>query len=217
MRALMACRAGPAGGSVGQLVFRHVGGPETLEIVKLAHLGPEHMHHDVTGVDQFSWMIDAARAYASEADFRAEFIASDFRSFTADPRFDIVYTSCWMYSTCQGTERRRELLEQCLRQTTSDGLIVVSTVDASVGSRLTATIRFVLAKLTAVVTLGNLHTEIGERIYQGLFWHHLSEATVRNEIRSCGLIVVDTVRGSGIEPCFYILARASSKYAETSS
>ena len=170
---------------------------------------------NVTGVDHFQWMIDAAKDFAQESGFDANFVASDFYRFTTEPGFDIVYTSCWMYSTCQGKEQRIRLLNKCSELATPSGLIVVSTVDASVGSSFAAVIRFLLAKLTAMVTLGNTRTEFGERIYRKLFWHHLSETTVRREARSCGLKIVEIVDGSGIEPHFYVLARESSPNAET--
>lgn len=169
---------------------------------------------DVTGVDHLDWMINSAREYAAEANFTATFTTSDFAEFRADPPFDVVYTSCWMYSTSQGRQRRVELLQKCMELTSDDGLIVVSSVDASVGSQFVAKVRFALAKFVAALTFGNTATEFGERIYSGLFWHHLADSTVRAEIESVGLKVVTTISGQGIDPRFYILSRNPSDDAE---
>lgn len=161
----------------------------------------------VTAIDQLGWMIDRAKDYAVETGFEARFLTADFGSFDPPQPFDVVYTSCWMYSTIQGADRRREFLEHCNRLCTDDGIVVLSYVSRNDGSALGAIARFAIAKSAALFTLGNLATEFGERIYTGLFWHHLSDADVRRETNAAGWRIVRVVEGVGMDPTFLFLQR----------
>ena len=160
----------------------------------------------VSAVDQLDWMIEAARQYAALEGFEAEFLVDDFDQMAVSRPFDIVYTSCWMYSTVQSRRGRQAFLAQCYRLCDADGVIVVSHLGQSSGSTEGIWFRYVVAKLTALITLGNLTTEFGERIYTGLFWHHLSDAVVESEVQDAGLCILDRVVGSGMEPTFLFLA-----------
>ncbi len=160
----------------------------------------------VTAIDRLPWMIEAARQYAIEKGFQSTFITADFAEFDASPRFDVVYTSCWMYSTCQGNDRRAAFLKKCRTLCTDDGLIVISTVDRPARKVAASCLRFLLTKFAALLTLGNLRSEFGERTYTGLFWHHFSETSVRREVSAAGLNVLQVLKGTGIDPTFYFLS-----------
>ncbi|MEO1524270.1 MAG: class I SAM-dependent methyltransferase [Planctomycetota bacterium] len=170
----------------------------------------------VTAVDQLDWMIDAAIQYASTEGFDAEFEVGDFAQMAVSNPFDVVYTSCWMYSTVQGRRNRQTFLAQCHRLCHQDGIIVISHLTQTVEGRGGAWLRHLVAKVTALLTFGNLSTEFGERIYTGLFWHHLGKATVENEIREAGLRVVNRIEGQGMEPTFLFLSPQGNNVAETS-
>ena len=71
--------------------------------------------------------------------------------------------------------------------------------------------RFVIARLVALITAGNLRTEFGERIYTGLFWHHLQNRTVQREVNAAGWKIVHTVAGSGMSPTFLFLESVKSE------
>lgn len=169
---------------------------------------------DVTAIDRLDWMIDAARRYADEAGFTASFVAADFESFSGPPPFDVVYTSCWMYSTRQTAANRLHFLNRCRDLCARDGLVVISSVSDAGDSRLATVVRFLAARLAAVLTFGNLRTEPGERIYSGLFWHHLSDQTVSQETAAAGLATVCVIPGQQPEPTFRILRPASSAELE---
>ena len=161
----------------------------------------------VTGVDRLSWMIQAARKYASEAGFEAQFAVQDFHRLNSQTQFDVVYTSCWMYSTVQSRSNRLRFLNQCSQLAKNDGLIVISIVDASNSSSFGLTTRFLISKFVGWLSGGNRNVEYGERIYSGLFWHHLSYATVLSEAAEVGLKIDNASRGNGIEPTFFLLRK----------
>ncbi|QEG01372.1 bifunctional 3-demethylubiquinone-9 3-methyltransferase/ 2-octaprenyl-6-hydroxy phenol methylase [Stieleria maiorica] len=163
--------------------------------------------YHVTAIDELDWMIRRAQRFRVDAGFSAEFFAQDFFTFDPDRSFDIVYTSCWMYSTIQGSDRRREFLDRCKRLCDENGLAVVSYVNQRANSTAGAWLRFIIAKAAAVLTVGNVRSEFGERVYSGLFWHHLSDATVRREVESAGWQITETVAGTGMEPTFLFLVR----------
>ncbi|TWU04992.1 class I SAM-dependent methyltransferase [Stieleria varia] len=162
---------------------------------------------NVTAIDRLAWMIEAGKVFAQEKQFDVEFIATDFWEFVPERPFDVVYTSCWMYSTCQGRDRRAAFLQKCKACCSEDGVIVLSTVERSSGQFAGACLRFLLVKCVALATLGNLRSEFGERTYSGLFWHHLSESVVRKEVAAEGLLVLRVMKGTGIDPTFYLLSR----------
>lgn len=161
--------------------------------------------YNVIAIDQLDWMIAAAKQYAKESAFEATFITADFSTFQPEERFDVVYSSCWMYSTVQGAERRGEFLANCRSLCADDGIIVISFVGQQSRSKYGEWMRFAVARITAWLTLGNFATEFGERLYTGLFWHHLSIQTVEREVTASGLTVVQTIKGSGMEPTFLVL------------
>jgi len=161
--------------------------------------------YQVTGVDRLDWMIDAARRYAHEASFPANFVVADFDALNVNPGFDVVYTSCWMYSTQQGCDRRARFLERCRSLCASGGVIVFSIVERPPAAWPASLLRYVLARLTACVTLGHWRTEFGERLYSGLFWHHLSVTQVERELQQANLRVLRTVSGTGVEPTFFFV------------
>ncbi|PAY20096.1 hypothetical protein CKO51_07525 [Rhodopirellula sp. SM50] len=163
--------------------------------------------YQVTAIDRLDWMIDRAKRYAVEAGFSADFIAEDFDTFDPPETFEVVYTSCWMYSTVQGVDRRREFLKQCDRLCSEDGLAVVSYVNQRASSKAGAWVRFCIAKSVAWLTAGNVRTEFGERIYTGLFWHHLSDATARREVDVAGWQIAEIIAGNGMDPTFLFLSR----------
>ena len=162
--------------------------------------------YHVTAIDQLDWMIEAARQYATLEGFEAEFLVQDFDQMVVSDPFDVVYTSCWMYSTVQSRQRRQAFLTQCYRMCRSDGVIVLSHLGQSSGSVLGLRFRYAIAKITAFFTFGNLGTEQGERIYTGLFWHHLSDSTVEQEIDQAGMQIVERLPGTGMAPTFLFLA-----------
>lgn len=165
---------------------------------------------DVTAIDRLPWMIEAGKIYADEKGFETTFITADFAEFEAVPRFDVVYTSCWMYSTYQGSDRRAAFLKKCQLLCKDDGIIVISTVDRPSPKVAGSCFRFLLTKIMALLTLGNLRSEFGERTYTGLFWHHFSEADVRREVSAAGLHVLKVTKGTGIDPTFFILSERES-------
>jgi 2-polyprenyl-3-methyl-5-hydroxy-6-metoxy-1,4-benzoquinol methylase len=162
---------------------------------------------EITAIDRLPWMIKAGKIYATEKGFETTFIAADFAEFEASPRFDVVYTSCWMYSTCQGSNRRAAFLKKCQMLCNDDGIIVISTVDRPFKKAAGSCLRFLLTKIMALLTLGNLRSEFGERTYTGLFWHHFSESDVRREVSAAGLHVLEVTKGTGIDPTFFILSK----------
>lgn len=168
----------------------------------------------VTAVDQLDWMIEAAEQYAALEGFEADFQVDDFDQMVVSRPFDVVYTSCWMYSTVQSRKRRQAFLSQCYRLCDREGIIVISHLGQSGDSVFGTRLRYLIAKLAAILTLGNFATEMGERIYTGLFWHHLDDATVDREIREAGLSVVDRIAGTGMEPTFLFLAPRSVETEE---
>lgn len=160
---------------------------------------------DVTGVDRLGWMISAAQEYAAERGFTANFVAADFDALNVNPGFDVVYTSNWMYSTQQGHDRKARFLARCRSLCADGGLIVFSIVQRSRLSSVASCFRFLLARLTAYLTFGNRQTEFGERLYSGLFWHHLSRKQVSRQLQSAGLRLRHVHSGIGVEPAFYFV------------
>lgn len=165
--------------------------------------------YDVTAIDHLQNMIDGARKYASDSGFDCQCLVADFHHYLPDSPFDVVYSSVWMYSTIQTSEARQKFLSQCCQCCRPGGLIVLSYISQrhSTADRL----RCSVAKAAALVTAGNRETEQGERIYTGLFWHHLPEEQVENEIRLAGLQTVDTLPGEGTAPTFRILQTANEE------
>lgn len=159
----------------------------------------------VTGIDQLDWMIDAAREFARESNFDAEYITADFNSYRTEQPFDVVYTSCWMYSTCQSAGRRMSFLRKCLELCSKDGVIVLSYVSENADSRAATWLRFICARTAALLTFGNRKTERGERIYSGLFWHHLPELVVEQELQAANLATIIVIPAEGTQPTFRIL------------
>ncbi|MEQ9406945.1 MAG: class I SAM-dependent methyltransferase [Fuerstiella sp.] len=165
---------------------------------------------EVTAIDQLPWMISAARQYAADTRFSATFLTADFHTYTTDTPFDVVYTSCWMYTTCQTSARRIAFLQQCRQLVADDGLIVMSYIAGDGDFRPAGILRLCCARLAGLLTNGNRHVEFGERIYSGLFWHHLSEKQVLRETASTELETVRVIPGEGAEPTFRILRRRMS-------
>ena len=170
--------------------------------------------YDITAIDRVPWMIQKATSYARESGFAADFITANFYSFNPIAAFDVVYTSCWMYSTVQARHRRVQFLKRCHELCNDHGLVVISYVSGAQGSRLAAWIRFLIARLVAVTCRGNTRTEFGERLYTGLFWHHLDEETVTREIEQAGLSTVDILFGKNAEPVFRILRPQTTEGTE---
>ncbi|MEP3481326.1 MAG: class I SAM-dependent methyltransferase [Fuerstiella sp.] len=161
---------------------------------------------DVTGIDVLAPMITNAQRYASDQSFSATFLVADFATFHSSPRFDVVYTSCWMYSTFQGRRRRLEFLRRCTDLCRESGTIVIS-FDPQVESKFKTLLRHSIARITALVTLGNMNSEIGERVGadNGLFWHCHTVDQVHQEVRDAGLYIVKTLHGTGGAPTTLIL------------
>ena len=168
---------------------------------------------DVTGVDRMPAMIESAQRFAAERSFAANFVVADFEALNVSPGFDVVYTSSWMYSTQQGADRRAAFLQRCRLLCAEGGLIVFSTVNRPGRSLPGTAVRFAVARLTSWLTLGNATTEFGERIYSGLFWHHLSASQVRRELKQAGLQIRHVESGTGAEPTFYFVAAQQSDCA----
>ncbi|MCR9199419.1 MAG: class I SAM-dependent methyltransferase [Planctomycetaceae bacterium] len=160
---------------------------------------------DVTGVDRMPAMIESAQRFAAEQSFAANFVVADFEALNVSPGFDVVYSSSWMYSTQQGADRRSAFLHRCCQLCADGGLIVFSTVRRPARSLPGTTLRFAVARLTSWLTLGNTATEFGERLYSGLFWHHLSVTQVRRELQQAGLRIQHVESGEGAEPTFFFV------------
>ncbi len=160
---------------------------------------------DVTGIDHLDWMIDAARQNAQQQAFQAHFEVADFYDLPTQERFDVVYTSCWMLSTVQGSEARIRFLNQCRSLCKPSGVIVVSSIDDHCFGSTAQAIRHQIARSVGWLSAGNPKTEYGERIYSGLFWHHLSSNTVCREVDAADLTVTEKILGSGHEPTFWLL------------
>lgn len=159
--------------------------------------------YQVIGIDRMPEMIEGARRYAANEGFQAQFMEADFMSYSSPIAFDIVYTSCWMYSTVQGCRARHQFLQQCRNLCSADGYIVLSYISGKSNGQ--SRLRFVIARTTAHLTAGNRDTESGERIENGLFWHHLKEQQVESELAAAGLETVCILPGQDTDPTFRIL------------
>lgn len=164
--------------------------------------------YTVSAIDRISWMIERAQHFAVEADFEATFTVAEFDTYCPGRQFDVVYTSCWMYSTVQGRDQRKTFLLRCAELCSDDGVIIVSYI-ANRESYAVAAARFVIARMVGIVTGGNWKTEYGERIYSGLFWHHLRKQTVDEETTLAGLETVSTIEGHGTDPTFLLLRKGT--------
>ena len=160
----------------------------------------------VTGVDRLPEMIDGARKYANEQDFDATFVTADFANYDDSSTFDVVYPSCWMYSTIQGARRRQAFLQKCHKLCAPSGLVVIS-FDIRVGSFVVGFAKHLIARITGFVTRGNLRSEPGERITSGgLFWQCHTEESVCREVCAAGFDVVETVKGTENDVAFLFLS-----------
>ncbi|MEO1614410.1 MAG: methyltransferase domain-containing protein [Planctomycetota bacterium] len=170
--------------------------------------------YDVVAIDRLQWMIDAAKRYAKESEFDAKFEAADFARYQPLEPFDITYTSCWMYSTVQGTAARASFLTRLKELTRQDGLAVVSYVSGRSDGRAGVLARWLISRVVGAIAFGNRDIERGERIYTGLFWHHLPDEVAEHEVRQSGWDIVDRVEGEQMEPTFLLLRRATSEAAK---
>ncbi len=164
--------------------------------------------YTVSAIDRIPWMIVRAEQFAVEADFDATFTVADFATHCPERRFDVVYTSCWMYSTVQGREQRSRFLARCAELCADDGVIIVSYIADHESTVFTAA-RFLIARVIGLLSGGNRKTEYGERIYSGLFWHHLPTQTVDTELAQAQLKTVRIIDGCGTDPTFRVLRKAA--------
>lgn len=172
---------------------------------------------DVTGVDRLSAMIVGARRYAEEHNFEAEFVCDDFATMNEAITYDVVYTSCWMYSTFQGIDARLTFLRKCRQLCRPDGTVVIS-FDHRVASATVTRIRHSIAKITGLLTAGNRHSEPGDHIASsGLFWHCHTQNTVAHEIGNSGLKIVESLQGTGETPTFLFLSPHTDERTERNS
>lgn len=168
---------------------------------------------DVTGVDRMPSMIEAAQRFAADQAFAANFVVADFEALNVTPGFDVVYTSSWMYSTQQGADRRAAFLRRCCLLCADGGMIVFSTVNRSLRSLPGTALRFAIARLTSWLTCGNVRTEFGERLYSGLFWHHLSIRQVRQDLQQAGLRLQHIQPAAGADPMFFFVVTENSDHS----
>lgn len=145
---------------------------------------------EVTGIDRLSAMVDRATSYAAEQGFEARFVATEFERYEPNELFDIVYTSVWMYSTVQSRTRRLRFLQKCRDLCTPNGLIVISYKVRTSSQRFQFIVRHAIARVFALVTFGNRRTELGDRIYYNLFWHHFSDDEISDELQDAGLVSI---------------------------
>ncbi|MEL7334650.1 MAG: class I SAM-dependent methyltransferase, partial [Planctomycetota bacterium] len=169
----------------------------------------------VTAFDGNAGMIDAARQQSADEEHRIHYLTCDFDAFETDEPFDIVYTSLWMYSTVQTPGKRDAFLRRCLDWVSDEGVVVISIVSDRQDHRVSAGLRFLVSRLVGLCTLGNARVQWGERFYDGLFWHHLDDQTVRQEITRARGTVTQVVPGDGITPNFYIFQSSTRKQAPT--
>lgn len=161
---------------------------------------------DVTGIDQSGKMIATARQFAEKNSWDADFVHSQIDQFHTHEKYDVVYTSLWMYSTIQGRRQRISLLKKCKGWLAEGGVIVISTVGRSTGGgRLGDSMRHFASRISALLTNGNWQCEIGDRIYSGLFWHHMDPDEVKDEVLESGLTIDWDRQAAGRDPSFYLL------------
>ncbi|MEM6469272.1 MAG: class I SAM-dependent methyltransferase [Planctomycetota bacterium] len=163
--------------------------------------------YDVTAIDRLGWMIDSANRYAAEERFEAKFEVADFYDYVTEERFDLVYTSCWMYSTIQGAAGRRRFLDKLATLVKPEGTAVISYVSARCERKFAAGLRLGISRVVGRLTNGNSAVEHGERIYTGLFWHHLSQDVVCSEVKNAGWEIIESVTGEQLEPTFVFIRR----------
>lgn len=159
----------------------------------------------VTGLDRSPEMIHRARQHAERAGFDATWIAADFDAFESEVPFDIVYTSLWMYSTYCGASKRMELLHRCRQLTHDDGLIVVSYHPIDENVRFRYSVNHWIARLAAVMTMGNWSVAYGDRIIYRLFRHAFTTAHIEQEVDQAGMRIVARKRCPDVAVSFLLL------------
>ena len=163
--------------------------------------------YQVTAIDRLDWMIESAEQYLAAQGVHAHLHVADFDHYHPAQRFDISYTSCWMYSTVQGAIHRHRFLERLDDLTCADGMAVISYLSSRNDNWLGNFLRWSVARIAGLITAGNVRCEFGERIYTGLFWHHLADGKVRHEVQGADWRIVETLIGTGTEPTFLLLRK----------
>lgn len=161
---------------------------------------------EVLGVDALASSIEGARRYASAQGFDASFVAADIDQWTPDDKWDVVYTSLWMYSTIPDRAARLEWLNRLGTWMKPGGVLVMSTTPNN--SPTAAARRYTIARTVAFFTLNSRAPERGDRFYRSLFWHDFTPDEIRAELEELDLDVVQEIRRAPPTPCdMFLLQR----------
>ncbi len=156
----------------------------------------------VLGVDGQRQSVESARAYATREGFEAEFVAGDIDVWEPAARWDVVYTSLWMYSTIPDRLARVRWLRRIAGWTAPDGVLVVSVTPRAEGARGPA-VRHALATAFSRITFNRRRPEIGDRFHTRLFWHDFTGEEAFEEFDAAGLSPAETLEIDGGTPCTF--------------
>lgn len=162
---------------------------------------------DVLAVDVQPAVIKRARAYAAQADFHADFKTADIDTWTPPSTdWDVVYTSLWMYSTIPDRGPRIAWLKRLSGWVAPGGCLVISVTPGARGPK--PSLRHAVAWLVRCLTLNSRRPEFGDRFHTGLFWHDFTSETLREELDTAGMEILDMLEIGGGTPCNFYLLRA---------
>ena len=173
-----------AQGSRGDLLLLGVGGGR--EAIPLARMG-----YRVTGVDYVPAMVDRAKENASRQGVSLEGLVQDISRLELQPgAFDVVWLSRSMYSCVPTRARRVEMARRIARALKADGKFLCqfhwnpNPRGLGPGERL--------RRLVALLTLGNLDYQAGDRLWLNVEFVHefSSEDKIRSELEEGGLEVI---------------------------
>lgn len=159
------------------------------EALALARLGFE-----VTGVDYVPEMAAKAAMYAAEEGLRIAVVTEEVSTLEIRGEcYEIVWLSTAMYSAIPGRARRIRLLKRLARALVPGGYLVCSFSYNASPQRPGA--GGLLRRVFAVLTLGNLQYQEGDRLHGNEEFLHdfLSESELQTEFRLGGFEIIHVV------------------------
>lgn len=168
----------------GNLLLLGVGGGR--EAIPLARLG-----FSVTGVDFVPGMVENAKINAKKAGVSIKGLVQELSNLNLKAReYDVVWLSAAMYSSVPGRINRRKMLKRIGESLKPGGFFACQFQwdDRSKKSKFGELIK----KITAYLTLGNLHYEWGDQLWGSKEFIHAfsSRETLQSEFIQGGFTVL---------------------------
>ncbi len=145
---------------------------------------------NVTGIDGSVGMIEGAKKYAQEAGFKARFEVANCLQYESLKKYDVIYTSPWMYSTFNDPQDRIRMIKYYSNALKPNGILVISYKRFKYAAKKREKFYYKISTFIALITANQWQPRYGDFLLKKLFYHYFIPNELESELEAAHLKIV---------------------------